>query len=64
MNKKTYIIPAIEVVTLESQSMMLTASNQFGVTDETTGENADLSNRHRGEWGNLWAKDENNRKGL
>jgi hypothetical protein len=51
MKKKEYMIPTCEVVELETVSMIA------GSVTETPGTGDDFeleSNRHRGEWGNLW----------
>ena len=56
MKRKEYIAPQMEVIELDVMTM-LAASNEFGVTDTTTDKNADLSNRHRGKWGDLWTND-------
>ena len=58
MEKKAYIKPQMEVIELESETMMLTASNEVDVRDETTEEDAWMTNRRRGTWGNLWADNE------
>ena len=54
--KKIYVKPAIEVVELVDELCTLTASNLGleGGEDSEGGMEAD-GNRHRGEWGNLWA---------
>lgn len=56
--KKIYVKPAIEVVELVDELCTLTASNLGleGGEDSEGGMEAD-ANRHRGEWGNLWAED-------
>lgn len=61
MNRQTYITPEIEVVEIDYQSMMVAGSNEevdteIEITDD---EYADpdlevLTNKRRGEWGNLW----------
>lgn len=54
MEKKTYIAPMMEAAEIETQVMM-SASNDVYISDETTGEDARMSNdRRRGTWGNLW----------
>ena len=53
MNKKEYIAPECEVIEMETVSM-IAASNDKPITPD---EDVDIelnSNRHRGEWGNLW----------
>ena len=57
MKKKKYIAPQMEVVDLDVVTMLATSKN-VGVFDTTTDADAVMSNRHRGTWGNLWAKDE------
>lgn len=57
MEKKPYITPEMEVITIET-SHMLTASDSVGVFDKPTEDDAVMSNRRRGTWGNLWADDE------
>ena len=54
MKKKVYIVPQMEVIELELKTTMLTASNEVGVFDKETDDDAVMSNRHRGTWGNLW----------
>lgn len=58
--KKFYVKPEIEIIELELESHMATISgNLDGVVDDGDsegGREAD-ANRHRGEWGNLWAED-------
>ena len=52
MKKKEYMIPTCEVVELEMVSMIA------GSITEQPGEGDDFeqqTNRHRGEWGNLWS---------
>lgn len=57
--KKVYQAPAIEVIEFEMESRFMSASADLPGTgsggDEppTDGD----ANRHRGEWGNLWAED-------
>ena len=58
MNRRTYITPEIEVVEIEYQSMMAGSEE---IDDEIEIEyelaNPDLevlTNKRRGEWGNLW----------
>ena len=54
MEKKEYIKPSVEVIEMDVMSMLAAS---VGVSDETTDEGAWMSNRHRGEWGNLWSDD-------
>lgn len=53
MEKKKYIAPAMEIAEVEMVSMIATS---IGVSDETTDDDAIMSNDRRGEWGNLWDK--------
>ena len=59
MEKKEYIKPAMEVMSIEVEAQMMTASQYtqpgFG-SGEADGEGEVLTNRRRGEWGNLWAE--------
>ena len=58
---KEYIKPSVEVFEMDA-TMVLCASNEFGVTDTPTDKDADLSNSYRpdrrGSWGNLWGTEE------
>ena len=51
MEKKKYIAPAMEIAEVEMVSMIATS---IGVSDETTDDDAVMSNGRRGTWGNLW----------
>ena len=53
--KKIYIAPDMEIVELEVVDM-LAASLSVGVSDEVTEDDAVMSNRHRGEWGDRWGE--------
>ena len=55
MEKKKYIAPSMEIAEIEMVSMLAAS---IGVSDETTEDDAVMSNRRRGTWGNLWATDE------
>ncbi|MBO5134845.1 MAG: hypothetical protein J6C15_06835 [Bacteroidaceae bacterium] len=60
--KKFYVKPEIEIVALEMDVYMLTNSADEslpGTSGGDTGSEGDEvdANRHRGEWGNLWAED-------
>ncbi len=44
----------MEVAELEIVEMLAVSNKDFNVSDETTDADASMSNRHRGEWGNLW----------
>ena len=52
MEKKIYIAPQVEVIETELVTMIATSPGDIPVVDGEGGEI--LSNRHRGEWGNLW----------
>lgn len=61
--KKKYLKPSIEIVPIDFDVYMLSLSSEGedGLPGSSTG--GDMSggsadaNRHRGEWGNLWAED-------
>lgn len=56
--KKKYQKPEIELVEFDQEVYMVSLSLE-GVGDKTE-EDSDVgadANRHRGEWGNLWAED-------
>ena len=59
MEKKEYIKPEMGVMTIEAETQMMTASQYtqpgFG-SGEADGDGEVLTNRRRGEWGNLWAE--------
>ena len=55
MEKKEYIAPVVEIAELEVVDM-LAASLSISVSDEVTEENAVMSNRHRGQWGDRWSE--------
>lgn len=46
--------PTCEVVELETVSMIATSNNDLSLTPDVDEEIELNSNRHRGEWGNLW----------
>ena len=55
--KKNYIAPSIEVVEVEYESLMTTASGETGNTGVgggNAGNGPELANDRRGSWGNLW----------
>ena len=54
MKKKEYMIPTCEVVELEMVNMIATSPEFKPGTDLPENDWEDMSNRHRGEWGNLW----------
>ena len=51
MKKKQYIAPEVEIIELDMIDM-LAASIGFGEEDKDAGDS--FSNRHRGNWGDLW----------
>lgn len=55
--KKKYQKPEIEVVEFEMDIYMLDSSLEGTDPGEDPGDLEGQSNRHRGEWGNLWAED-------
>ena len=57
--KKKYIKPEIEVMTIEVQSQIMTASPNTppGFGEDEADDSTPLTNRYRrGTWGNLWAE--------
>ena len=55
MEKKKYVAPECVVVELEGPVYMQSGSFDEGYGETETGGGTDMgSNRHRGEWGNLW----------
>lgn len=56
--RKEYKTPVVVVVQLETEVLMTTTSAEIGsanVGNKPVGGNTpDLSNGHRGEWGDLW----------
>ena len=56
--KKAYIKPGMEVLTIEAAEIIATSVPQIGIIkpgeDGTTGGEEILSNKRRGQWGNLW----------
>ena len=52
MKKKQYIAPEVEIAEIELVAMIAAS---LGVSEEETPEDAWMSNRRRGTWGNLWA---------
>lgn len=59
--KKVYQKPEIEILELELNSIIATSistdDGSIGNGGESGGGMEAESNRHRGEWGNLWAED-------
>lgn len=53
MEKEEYIAPVCEVIELETISMLAGSINQKYEKEEKDIELQ--TNRHRGEWGNLWS---------
>ena len=64
MDKKAYIRPEIEVMSLEAEAQMMTTSpgTQPGFGDGFAGDGEVLSNGRRGTWGNLWAEQSSNER--
>ena len=57
MNKKEYMIPTCEVVEMETSVSILSGSTpkvDVELGDDLENGTTD-TNRHRGEWGNLWS---------
>ena len=61
MEKKAYITPNMEVMNMEIEAPMLSASSgsgesggNAGVFDDVTDDDANMSNKRRGKWGDLW----------
>ena len=59
--KKVYQAPAIEVIEFEFESLLMAESNTGNLPGSGSGDGEPPvdgdANRHRGEWGNLWAED-------
>ena len=53
-NKKEYIAPQMEVVEIEVSQVLSASAEDIPVGGDGNGGGDALSNRHRGEWGNLW----------
>ena len=51
MEKKQYITPQMEIAEIELVTMI---AMSVGVSDDTTEDDAWMSNDRRGTWGNLW----------
>ena len=58
MIKQKYITPRVEIVEIDVPQLRLAASGETDDAgsgkDPVGDETEDLSNRRRGEWGNLW----------
>ena len=53
MKKNIYIAPCVEIIEIDSASMLAASPHDIPVVD---GEGSDvLSNHRRGTWGSLWA---------
>ena len=52
--KKTYLKPEIFSLNFVSESIIATSPGGTDIPEIEGGEG--LSNRHRGEWGNVWGK--------
>ena len=57
MEKKQYIAPYIEVIEIAPSSMLAQSTYTPTVKDEVTEEDAWMSNKRRGNWGDLWNSD-------
>ena len=53
-NKKEYIAPQMEVVEIEVSQVLSASAEDIPVGGDGNGGGDALSNRPRGEWGNLW----------
>ena len=51
MEKKTYITPAAKEVNLLTMEMLATS---VAVSNRTTNKDAEMTNEHRGDWGDMW----------
>ncbi len=59
MDKKAYIIPAVEEMNIETVEMMATSDDgMVNIYNETTEDDACMGRGRRGSWGNLWEKGE------
>ena len=55
MEKKEYIVPECEIIELEGAVYMQAGSFDVDLGDKEEENNTgSMSNRYRGEWGNLW----------
>ena len=57
MEKKEYMTPTCEVVEIEIVSMIATSPSFNPDGEEEENDTGNMSNRHRGQWGNLWGSD-------
>ena len=58
MEKKTYIKPEIEVIEMDTTSMIAASAEDIPVGGGGTGGGEALSNGRRGKWGDLWYQGE------
>ena len=56
MDRKTYIAPEIEIISIETIGMLAASAGDIPVVGGEGGEI--LSNKRRGTWGNLWSEGE------
>ena len=58
MDKIAYIAPTMEAMNIEAAEMIATSSatNTFEISDDITDADANMTNGHRGTWGDLWNK--------
>lgn len=56
--KKAYIKPGMEVLTIEAAEIIASSVPQIGIIKPGEGGEGDeiLSNKRRGQWGDLWAE--------
>ena len=52
--KKTYISPVATIVNIEATNMLAASLKMDGNKTVDTSNGGQLSNGHRGTWGNLW----------
>ena len=52
--KKVYVSPLATEVNVEATNMLAASLKLSDKTVDTSAENGQLSNGHRGNWGNLW----------
>ena len=50
MNKETYIAPSIEVVSVETESMIATSTYYIHMSNSPTNSDASMANGFRGDW--------------
>ena len=50
MNKETYIAPSIEVVNVETESMIAASTFYINMSNSPTNSDASMANGFRGDW--------------